>query len=129
MQQAPDPGSHVLVGQVIAGKFRVNRVLAEGGMGLVVAATHLHLDQPVALKLPRGEIIANSDALARFTREAKAAAQLKSEHVARVLDAGVSADGPYMVMEYLEGRQPLPAARVAGSAGRRERHRVRDPGV
>ncbi len=73
-------------------------------MGLVVAATHLHLDQPVALKLPRGEIIANADALARFTREAKAAAQLKSEYVARVLDAGVAEDGsPYMVMEYLEG--------------------------
>ena len=103
MQPAPEPGTHPLVGQVIAGKFRVNRVLAEGGMGFVVAATHLHLDQPVAVKLPRGEIIANSEALARFTREAKAAAQLKSEYVARVLDAGVSADGPYMVMEYLEG--------------------------
>ena len=104
MQQAAEPVSHALVGQVIAGKFRIDRVLAEGGMGLVVAATHLHLDQPVALKLPRGEIIANADALARFTREAKAAAQLKSEYVARVLDAGVAEDGsPYMVMEYLEG--------------------------
>ncbi len=105
MEQPGELGSDALVGQLIAGKYRVDRVLAEGGMGLVVAATHLHLDQPVALKLPRGEIITNSEALcARFTREARAAAQLKSEHVARVLDAGVTTDGsPYMVMEYLEG--------------------------
>jgi serine/threonine-protein kinase len=115
MQPAPDPGTHPLVGQVIAGKFRIDRVLAEGGMGFVVAATHLHLDQPVAVKLPRGEIIANSEVLARFTREAKAAAQLKSEYVARVLDAGVSADGPYMVMEYLEGHS---LARVLELQGR-----------
>ncbi len=104
MEQAGELGSDALVGHIVAGRYRVDRVLAEGGMGLVVAATHLHLDQPVALKLPRGEIVNNSEALARFTREARAAAQLKSEHVARVLDAGVSADGsPYMVMEYLEG--------------------------
>jgi len=104
MEQTGESGSDALVGQVIAGRYRVDRVLAEGGMGLVVAATHLHLDQPVALKLPRGEIVNNIEALARFTREARAAAQLKSEHVARVLDAGVTLDGsPYMVMEYLEG--------------------------
>jgi len=97
--------SHGLVGQIIVGKFRVDRILAEGGMGVVVAATHLHLDQTVALKLPRGEICANREALERFTREGKAAAQMKSEHVARVLDAGVADDGsPYMVMEYLEGQ-------------------------
>ena len=104
MEQADGSMSHGLVGQVIVGKFRIDRILAEGGMGLVAAATHLHLDQPVALKLPRGEICTNPEALARFTREAKAAAQMKSEHVARVLDAGVAEDGsPYMVMEYLEG--------------------------
>src|ERR1035438_2224809 len=85
--------SHGLVGQIIVGKFRVDRILAEGGMGVVVAGTHLHLDQTVALTLPRGEICANREALERFTREGKAAAQMKSEHVARVLDAGVADDG------------------------------------
>jgi serine/threonine-protein kinase len=94
----------VRVGSVVADKFRVERVLAEGGMGVVVAATHLQLDRVVALKFLRADISSNWDALARFTREARAAAQLKSEHVAHVLDVGVTDDGtPYMVMEYLEG--------------------------
>ena len=93
-------------GTVVAGKYRVERTLAEGGMGLVVAATHLHLEQRVALKFLRGEVSSHQwDALARFSREAKAVAQLRSEHVAHVLDAGVTEEGtPYMVMEYLEGR-------------------------
>jgi serine/threonine protein kinase len=73
-------------------------------MAIVVAATHLHLEQPVALKFLRGDISSDWDALARFTREAQAAAQLKSEHVARVLDVGMTEDGtPFIVMEYLEG--------------------------
>jgi serine/threonine-protein kinase len=92
MEQAGSQ-SPAVVGQIIAGKFRIDRVLAEGGMGLVVAATHLHLDQVVAIKLPRRDICGDGEALGRFTREAKAAAQLKSEHVARVLDAGITEDG------------------------------------
>lgn len=93
------------IGSIVAGKYRIDRVLAEGGMGVVVAATHLHLDQAVALKFLRRDVSAELDALARFTREAKAAAQLRSEHVAHVLDAGVTEDGtPYMAMEYLEGQ-------------------------
>jgi serine/threonine-protein kinase len=97
--QSPfDPGS------VIAGKYRVERTIAEGGMGYVVAATHLSLDQPVALKFLRGDVANGLEPLARFTREAKAAAQLRSEYVARVLDAGATEDGtPYIAMEYLEG--------------------------
>jgi hypothetical protein len=77
-------------------------------MGLVVAATHLHLGQVVALKFlrpDRGDTSPQWDALARFSLEAKTVAQLRSEHVAHVLDAGVADDGtPYMVMEYLEGQ-------------------------
>jgi serine/threonine-protein kinase len=80
-------------------------MLADGGMGLVVAATHLQLEQTVALKFFRGDLRTRGEPLMRFTQEAKAAAQLKSEHVARVLDAGVTEGGtPYIVMEYLEGR-------------------------
>ena len=74
-------------------------------MGLVVAATHLQLEQPVALKFFRGDLGTTGEPLMRFMREARAAAQLKSEHVARVLDVGITEDGtPYMVMEYLEGQ-------------------------
>lgn len=95
----------VSAGTVVAGKYRVERTLAEGGMGVVVVAKHIHLQQSVALKFLRGDVGTEWDALARFRGEAKAVAQLRSEHVAHVLDAGVTDDGvPYMVMEYLEGR-------------------------
>ncbi len=92
-------------GEVVSGKFRIERVLGQGGMGVVVAAKHLQLDETVALKFLRAHASSDPDALARFAREARAAAKLKSEHVARVLDAGIADDGtPYIVMEYLEGR-------------------------
>jgi serine/threonine-protein kinase len=104
------------IGSIVAGKYRIDRHLAEGGMGVVVAATHLHLEQLVALKFLRGDVSAELDALARFTREAKAAAHLRSEHVAHVIDAGVTEDGtPYMAMEYLEGQS---LARTLQTLGR-----------
>jgi serine/threonine-protein kinase len=91
-------------GDVVAGKFRIDRILGEGGMGVVVAATHLQLDEPVALKFLLEQAAGNAEAIARFTREAKAAAKLKSEHVAHVIDFGVTPEGtPYIVMEYLQG--------------------------
>jgi serine/threonine-protein kinase len=91
-------------GQILAGKYRVERVLGEGGMGIVLAAHHLHLDKRVALKFLRPEVAANRELVARFSNEARSAAKIQSEHVARVLDVGVLDDGsPYMVMEYLEG--------------------------
>ncbi len=99
------PGSvPVAIGQVLAGKYRVDRILGAGGMGVVVAATHLQLDQKVALKfmLPQG--LAHPAFVERFSREARAAARMQSDHVARVLDVGTLESGsPFMVMEYLEG--------------------------
>ncbi|MEA2747848.1 MAG: eukaryotic-like serine/threonine-protein kinase [Myxococcales bacterium] len=92
-------------GSLLAGKYRVEHVLGEGGMGVVVAATNEALRQRVAIKLLRSGALANAKALGRFEREARAAASLRSNHVARVLDVGKLEDGrPYMVMEYLEGR-------------------------
>src|SRR5215468_8129223 len=91
-------------GEVLAGKYRVERVLGVGGMGVVVAAKHLQLDQTVALKFMLPEAIANAEASSRFLREARNAVRLKSEHVARVIDVGTLETGaPYIVMEYLEG--------------------------
>jgi serine/threonine protein kinase len=91
-------------GDVLAGKYRVERVLGEGGMGVVVAATHTTLDQKVALKFLLPEAVANPEALARFLREARLAVRLKSEHVARIIDVGTLDNGaPYIVMEYLAG--------------------------
>jgi serine/threonine-protein kinase len=94
----------VRIGDVVAGKYRIERVLGRGGMGFVVAATHLQLDQKVALKFLLPEVAANPEVVSRFVREARAAVKIQSEHVARVLDVGSAESGaPFMVMEYLRG--------------------------
>lgn len=91
-------------GEVLAGKFRVERVVGRGGMGVVIEATNLQLDQKVALKLlARGG--EDPAVVERFSREARAAAGLRSEHVARVYDVGKDTlHGPFIVMEMLEGK-------------------------
>jgi serine/threonine-protein kinase len=91
-------------GDLIGGKFRVERQLGKGGMGIVFEATNTQLDQTVALKLlARGAD--DPVIIERFTREAKAAARLKSEHVARVFDVGKDpVHGPFIVMEMLDGK-------------------------
>ncbi len=95
--------SGVRPGDVVAGKFRVERVLGEGGMGYVVSARHLQLGQVVALKFMRDEVF-TPDYRTRFMREARNTVRLKSKHVSRVLDVGALDGGaPYIVMEYLEG--------------------------
>jgi serine/threonine protein kinase len=93
------------VGQIISGRFRVEHVIGVGSMGVVLAARHLELDERVAIKFIRPEMQQLPGVLSRFAREAKAAVSIKSEHVAKVFDVG-TADGigPYIVMEYLEGR-------------------------
>ncbi|MCW5818105.1 MAG: protein kinase [Labilithrix sp.] len=92
-------------GEILAGKYKVERVLAHGGMGVIVAAIHQQLDQRVALKFLLPEQTKNEALIGRFLREARAAVRLRSEHVARVLDVGTAETGsPYIVMEYLEGR-------------------------
>jgi serine/threonine-protein kinase len=91
-------------GDVLAGKYRVERVLGIGGMGVVVAAHHLQLDERVALKFLLPAALNNAEAVERFRREARAAVRIKSEHVARISDVGELENGaPFMVMEYLEG--------------------------
>ena len=96
--------SPVQPGEILAGKFEVERVLGAGGMGIVVAARHTQLDQRVALKFLLPVACEVPGAVARFLREGKAAARITSEHIARVMDTGVLDGGaPYLVMEYLEG--------------------------
>jgi serine/threonine-protein kinase len=110
----------VRAGDVIGGKYRVDRFLGAGNMGIVVAAHHLQLDQRVAIKFLGPAAVAEADVVKRFAREARAAAKITSEHVARVMDVGALENGaPYMVMELLEGadlaawvrdKGPLPVA-------------------
>jgi len=91
-------------GAVILSKYTVEKTLGQGGMGLVVAARHHHLEELHAIKFLLPGTNAKHQVTQRFLREARAAARLKNEHVVRVQDVGTTPDGHlYMVMEYLEG--------------------------
>ncbi len=92
-------------GDIIAGKFRIERILGVGGMGAVVAATHVDLGELQAIKFLLPGAHEDEDATKRFMREARAAARLRSRHVCKVHDVAKLASGePYMVMEYLDGQ-------------------------
>jgi serine/threonine protein kinase len=93
------------VGDRIADKYIIERVLGKGGMGMVVAARHVDLDQMVAIKFILPDALRQQGVVERLLREARASAKLRSEHVAKVVDVGRTPDGaPYLVMELLEGR-------------------------
>src|SRR5690606_25062878 len=94
----------VEAGAVLAGKYRVERTIGEGGMGVVVEAIDLRLERRVAIKFWLPAYAEHAEAASRFMREARAAVKIKSDHSARVIDVGSLQSGsPYMVMEYLEG--------------------------
>src|SRR4051812_40359312 len=97
------PKDAPLPGTVFAGKYRIETILGVGGMGYVLGAKHLQLDERVAIKFLLPERAKNENTVARFTREAQSAVKIRSEHVGRVLDVGSFDGTPYMVMEYLDG--------------------------
>ncbi|HEX6243900.1 MAG TPA: protein kinase [Polyangiales bacterium] len=89
---------------MLADKYRVERLLGRGAMGIVVAARHILLDEKFAIKLLHADALSDAECVERFAREARAAAKIKSEHVVRVVDVGSLPSGaPYMVMEHLDG--------------------------
>jgi serine/threonine protein kinase len=90
-------------GTLIAGRYRLERALAQGGMGCVWVARHLQLDTEVAIKFMTPQFAASADARARFEREARASAQLKLQNAVQVHDYGVEDESPFLVMELLEG--------------------------
>lgn len=90
-------------GRVLAGRYRLESRLGEGGMGSIWRAQHLVLAAPVAVKLMDPEIAGDADTIARFMREAQAAAALRSPHVVQIIDYGMDGLVPFMVMELLEG--------------------------
>ncbi len=96
--------AQVQPGDVLAGKYRVERVLGQGNMGVVVAASHVDLAQRVALKFMLPGAAAQKEHRERFLREARASVRLRSQHVAKVLDVGtLDGETPYIVMELLDG--------------------------
>jgi eukaryotic-like serine/threonine-protein kinase len=113
------PAALVAPGDVIADKYRIDAVVGRGGMSVVYRATHLHLDQLVAIKVLSAAAIVMPEYVARLKHEARAASRIRSEHVVRVFDIGeLPGSGvPYLVMEHLVGadlaqvlakRGPLP---------------------
>jgi serine/threonine protein kinase len=105
----------IKAGDVLDRKYRVERVLGQGGMGMVVAARHVQLGQRVALKFMLKEAMEDPGNAERFAREARAAVRLQSPHTARVLDVGKLKNGePYMVMEYLDGKDLDEVVRANG---------------
>src|SRR4030095_1150867 len=93
-----------LVGSVVAGKYRIDRVLGRGGMGAVFSATNTTTGKRVALKFLTREAARDKSATARFQREAEAAGVIESEHIVHVFDSGTTEEGlPFLVMELLSG--------------------------
>ncbi len=115
-------GSETYVGKTIAGKFRVEQLIGEGGMGRVFKATQTALDKPVCLKVLRKSLLSDERTVARFQREAKAASRLNHPNSISIIDFGSCDDGSlYIAMEYVPGEDlhqvlsrdgPLPEKRV-----------------
>lgn len=102
----PPPGHDSLLGQVVAGRYRVEALIGQGGMGRVYRAVHVHMHKTVALKVLRPEMTVVRGALARFEREAVAAGRISHPNVAAATDFGrIGTDGPfYLVLEYVAGK-------------------------
>jgi serine/threonine-protein kinase len=99
------PRGAVRVGEVINGKYLVEAVIGEGGVGVVARARNLELDELVALKFLKPEMLGQEEVVGRFLREAKAASSIRNEYVCTVFDVGTTADGaPFIVMEMLDGK-------------------------
>src|ERR671916_326204 len=95
------------IGEVLDGKYRIEKLLGQGGMGAVFLATHLGTERPVALKIIAPEFMRNDEFIERFKREARAAGRLRHPNVVDVTDFGFAQRGPervaYLIMEYLDG--------------------------
>ncbi len=115
------------VGATVAGKYRIKRLLGHGGMGAVYKAENTAIGRTVAIKVLHPHLADDGTTLARFQREARAAASVGHRHVVDVLDLGVEPSGaPFLVMEYVRGKslakvlktegpiEPARAARIAG---------------
>jgi eukaryotic-like serine/threonine-protein kinase len=111
-----------LLGQTLAGKYRIDERLSEGGMGTVYRGTHVLMDKTVAVKVLRPSLAADEKIVARFSREARAASKISHPHALSVTDFGEDENGTvFLVMEYLDGRTlkdiirqegPMPLTRV-----------------
>ena len=122
---APTTGDGI-IGTYIDGKYLIRRLIGEGGMGLVYEAEHVEIGRRVAVKVLHAMYTRQTEVVARFRSEARAATRIGHPHIIDVFDSGTTVDGAvYFVMEFLEGRDlsqlieeegPLPAARAIAIA-------------
>jgi serine/threonine protein kinase len=118
----PHTWAPVRVGELVGGKYRISRLVAEGGMGLVYEAQHTIVKRRFAVKFLRPDLADKRESLGRFQREAEAAGSLENEHIASVVDFGITPEGSaFIVMEFLVGESlavllkregPLPVERA-----------------
>jgi eukaryotic-like serine/threonine-protein kinase len=120
-ESAPDAQAKLEAGTVVAGRYRVERLLGTGGMGAVYRAEHVHMRKTVALKVLHRELASVNEVVARFEREAIAAARIEHPNVVAASDFGKLEDGSfYLALEYVDGKSlrqllaegPLPTERV-----------------
>src|SRR5438552_19015849 len=101
LQNSSDP----LLGQTLAGKYLIEKLIKRGGMGAIYQGKHVLMDKTVAIKVLRPALAVDDDVVARFSREAKAASRISHPHAASVTDFGEAENGVvFLVMEYLDGR-------------------------
>src|SRR5947209_14535405 len=104
MNHPHTPHAYPSAGEVIDGKYQIEKMLGEGGMGAVAKATHLLRRAPVALKFMSPNVMSFPGAVERFLNEGVAASQIDSDHVVHIHDVGkLSSGAPYLVMEYMDG--------------------------
>ena len=101
LQRLEDP----LVGQTLAGKYKIEKLIKTGGMGSVYRGKHVLMDKTVAIKVLKQSLAGDDAVVARFSREAKAASKISHPHAVSVTDFGEAENGiVFLVMEYLDGR-------------------------
>ena len=125
----PRPGGpQALIGSVLSGRYRIDRLLGEGGMGAVYEAEHTHMRKRLAVKVLHPEMSRLPEVVARFEREAMAAAHIDHPNVAAATDFGMLEDGSFfLVLEYVEGHSLREVDRrgARSSSGARSTSRTR----
>lgn len=103
-----------LLGRTLKGQYRIEKELGQGAYGVVFRATQLSLEKPVAVKMLRPDGFHTSDSLDRFSRESSVVSKLVHPSIAQVLDYGVDDDVPFLVMEFVDGRELTDVLKTEG---------------